>query len=1045
MKAASSEFDLLARKRGSRRAFSTVAAAALFAACSMGQSDGSTTPSRVDGTTPASGSVVLERTVPPLARPELDVGRLDRARVLHNMSLVFALTPAQKADRDALLAELQRPGSPSYHHWLTPQDYAARFGADAATLERAKGWLAGQGFAVHASSPLGTRVTFSGTVAQVEAAFHTELHQYDVAGERHYAMARPPTIPAELGDRVLTVTNTHDFFPRRSRPQIHQVDPQATCPAGDAYCSGNGIAPPDWATIYDVEPLYNPGIAGTKITGSGVTIAVVGITDISQADLTAFRTRYGLAANPIVKKLVPNTGAAQAANGAGIEAVLDTEWSGGIAPNATIDYVYTGANDLNVDDAVFYAIEQNFGAVLSESWGGCEQGSAPADADVLETYGAAAALEGISYLASSGDDGAASCQGRGGLYVNLPASLPEVTAVGGTGFSIAGGGLTFTGGTVTAVGTEAVWNEGNNAYLNNIAAGGGGISAVYGRPLYQSSVTTCTPVGSLPTTVNPANQRMLPDVSFTAAGGTSQYGIFIECTLVGSDCTNTGANPVVISIGGTSASAPSFAGVVALAVQATGGRLGNLNPLLYATSASVPAAFHDITAGNNEVVCRTGDPGCPGSKLYGFQAGAGYDCATGLGSVDATNLITAWSTLTPTSTTVGASPTATSEGGSVTLTATVNVNGSNPNVLGGAVTFVFRSHLSNGVIDESWPLGQVAITGGTTTSGTATLTTAIPPGMVQPGQSVDVYALYGGDAHHLPSDSAAQTITFSAVGLCVSPPTTSVAAGATVNYTALGGTAPVRWYLDWDSTCSASFTGCSSINVTTGVFKAGTGAAGYAIVVAVDANGAETFSEVTVAGGGTGAVPWSANGPSNYSGIVVSATPVTTCPAGDNCGTIPDGCGGTVTCGGACTGTNTCGGGGTPNVCGCTALSTCPAGDNCGTLPDGCGGTVSCGGPCTGSDTCGGGGTANVCGCTALTTCPAGDNCGTVPNGCGGTVSCGACSGTDTCGGGGTANVCGCTPVTTCPAGDNCGTRPNGCGGTVSCGGPCSGSNTCGG
>ena len=1043
MKGVHAERRAQARKRrGLGGSFLAVFGLALVAACSTGGGDGSPAPGSAPAPAAPSAYVTLERAAHPLARPEFDLGRLDGAKVLHNMSLVFELTPAQKADRDALLAEIQRPGSPSYHRWLTPQDYAARFGADADTIAQATAWLAAQGFTVHERSPIGARATFTGTVAQVEAAFQTEMHAYDVRGERHFAMARPPSVPAEFADRVLDITNTHDFYPHHSKPAIRVVTPDATCPGGDPYCSGNGIAPPDWAFIYDVGPLYNPGINSTKITGAGVTIMVVGITDVAQKDLTAFRTRYGLAANNIVKTVVPNTGAAQGDNGAGAEAVLDTEWAGGIAPGATINYVYTGANDANVDDATFYAIEQNFGGVLSESWGGCEEGAAPADGDVYEVYGAAASLEGISYLAASGDDGAADCQGKGGLWVNMPASLPHVTGVGGTGFAMPAG-LTFTGGNVSGVGTEATWNEANNAYMGGVGASGGGISAVYSRPLYQSKINTCMPVGTLPTMVNPASQRQVPDVSFTAAGGTSQYGIFIECTFdaFAGDCTNTGANPTILEIGGTSASTPSFAGVVALANQATGGRLGNINPLLYATNLSVPAAFHDVTTGNNEVVCRTGDTGCPGNnKTYGYTAGPGYDCATGLGSVDATKLVSTWATLTPTTTAIGAAPTATTEGGSVTLTATVDVDGTNAQALGGDVTFVFRSYITTGVLDLSWSMGDVAITNGTTTSGTATLTTTIPPGMVQPNQAVDVFAMYGGDANHLPSYSAAQHITFSSpVTLCISPPTDSVAKGATINYTAAGGVAPVRWYLDWDSTCSATTgTGCSTIDVTKGTFVAGSGAAGYVIVVAVDADGAETFSEVTV-GGGSGTVPWSAAGPSNYAGILVSKTALKACPAGNNCGTVPDGCGGIVTCPGTCTAPQTCGGGGTPNVCGspCMPKTTCPAGDNCGTVSDGCSGTITCG-TCTAPQTCGGGGTPNVCGCTPLKACPAGDNCGTVSDGCGGTLTCGTCTAPQTC----TANVCGCMPLTACPAGDNCGTVSDGCGGTLNCG-TCTAPQTC--
>jgi MYXO-CTERM domain-containing protein len=984
----------------------------------------------------SGGFTRIARSEHPLARADLELGPLDPEKRIDNLSLVFKLSPGQVADREALLDALITPGSPHYHKWLTPEDYAARFGAKTTDIARATAWLSSQGLDVHTTvSRLGARVMFSGTVSKLESAFRAQMNRYLVRGETHFAMTPAPAIPDDLSDIVLAVHNTHDFYPRPSKPRF-KVIPDAVCPSG-GLCSGNGIAPPDWATIYDVNSLYTTGIAGTKITGAGVTIAIVGITEISQTDLTAFRTRYGLASNPITMTLVPGTGAAQADNGAGIEAVLDTEWSGAIAPSATINYVYTGANDGNVDDATHYAIEQNFGAVLSESWGGCEQGFTLSDADVLQVYGSAASLLGTTYVASSGDDGAAACQGTGGLYVNMPAAYPGVTAVGGTGFAIPGG-LTFDGsGNVTGSGTEAVWNEFHDAYTSSgVAAGGGGISSVFTRPTYQATVPTCTSVGNLPTGVTPGSMREVPDVALTAASGSSQYAYFIECTMdtFDQDCTASGSSPVVIAIGGTSASAPSFAGVMALANQATGGRLGNVNPLLYLLDTSVPAAFRDVTTGDNEVTCKGSDPGCPAGKLYGYAAATGYDCASGLGSIDATNLVTAWATLTPTTTSLSPSATTTSEGASVTLTATVDVVGTNPNVLGGTVTFTFQSYLANGDTDLSWTLGSAPIAGGTTTSGTAAISVPIPPGLVKPGESVDLVAMYGGDDSHLASVSAKTPIAFSPIAtLCVDPATPTVKAGGTIAYTAGGGVPPVLWYIDYDSTCAANGTKCSTLNETTGAFVGGTGAAGWVIVQALDADGAEVFSEVTV-GSPSGTAPWAGT-----SGFLTNSccTPITSCPAGDNCGTISDGCTGTVSCGPACALPQTCGGGGKANQCGCTPLTTCPAGD-CGSLSDGCGGTLLCSTTCTSPQTCGGGGTPNQCGCTPATTCPAGDNCGTVPDGCGGSVSCGTCTAPQTC----TGNVCSCTPKTTCPVGDNCGTVPDGCGGTVSCG-TCTAPQTC--
>ncbi len=965
---------------------------------------------------PPSGSgatsfTVLTRDAHPFARADLDVGRLDPARHLGHLSIVFKPSGAQISDRDALAEALLDPGSPSYHHWLTPETYAARFGAKTDDVARTAAWLTSQGLVVSGTpSRLGARVTFSGTVAAIEAAFRTEMHVYRVGGETHYAMARPPSVPSDLADVILAIHNTHDFYARPAKPTIKLL-PSAVCPpGGDCTAGADGIAPPDWATIYDVNSLYSPGLSGTLITGSGVTIAVVGVTEISQTDLTAFRTRYGLATNPITMTLVPDTGAAQPDNGAGLEGVLDTEWSGAIAPSASINYVYTGANDGNVDDAAYYAIEQNYGGVLTESYAQCEGGFTPGDADVLGIYGSAANLLGITYLAASGDAGAAACVesfGVAGLYVNMPAAFPGVTAVGGTGFAIPGG-LTFNAlGNATGYGTESVWNEFNNPHgPNGIYAGGGGISSVFARPSYQSSVSTCTILGSLPTTVTPSSMRQVPDVALNAAAGASQYGYFIECTLdgMGQDCTDTGSDPIVIEIGGTSASTPSFAGVIALANQATGGRLGNINPLLYTLSSSVPTAFHDVTTGNNEIVCKSGtDPGCPAGDLYGYAATTGYDCASGLGSIDATNLVTAWATMAPTATTISPSTSSTSEGTSVTLAATIDVTTSNPNVLGGTVTFTFQSYLANGSPDLSWTLGTGTVTG-TTTSGTGSLSTIIPPGLVKPGQAVDVVAQYGGDANHLASSSTKSTITFSpASTFCVTPSTDSVKGGASLSFAASGGVSPVTWHVRSDSTCTDTYwlfyplpasDGCSALNESTGAFTAGKGAAGYVLVQAIDADGAEAFAEITV-GSPSAAAPWAGD-----AGIIpgTCCTPVTTCPGGDDCGTISDGCGGYLSCGPACAAPLSCGGGGTPNVCGCTTLTSCPGGDNCGTISNGCGGYLSCGAGCTAPQTCAGGGTPNVCGCTPLAACPGGDVCGTVPDGCGGVVTCApGCSGTETC------------------------------------------------
>jgi subtilase family serine protease len=351
---------------------------------------------------PGDGSLRLVRGAHPFARPEFDIGPLDPERRLTNLAVVFRLSPQQKIDRDALLVAQLDPASPSYHKWLTPDEYAARFGAKAADIARTRAWLAQQGLDVRSTSPLGARVNFAGRVADIQTAFRTEMHAYKVGNEVHYAMVTAPAIPPDLADIVLALHDTHDFYARPAQAWTTTV-PDAVCPQGDPYCRASGVrgllenpvglAPRDWATIYDVIPLYAMGVGGSPLDGSGAAIAIVGRSQISMNDVSAFRSTYGLPAPNLREWLVPDTGvAAQGSTGSAMEAILDTEWSGGIAPGATIDYVFTGADDSNVTDAAFYAIEQNLAPILSESFGRCELDQTPSDADTLGVYGSAANL-----------------------------------------------------------------------------------------------------------------------------------------------------------------------------------------------------------------------------------------------------------------------------------------------------------------------------------------------------------------------------------------------------------------------------------------------------------------------------------------------------------------------------------------------------------------------------------------------------------------------------------------------------------------------------
>ena len=425
-------------------------------------------------------------------------------------------------------------------------------------------------------------------------------------------------------------------------------------------------------------------------------------------------------------------------------------------------------------------------------------------------------------------------------------------------------------------GPEQVWNESNDPYsAYGLGVGGGGISLLFPRPGYQASVPACNPVGTLPVPVTQP-MRQVPDVSLSAASATPGY--YIECTLAQnqfgfSDCSSTGGAPMGFPVGGTSAASPTFAAVVAILNEALGERLGNINPVLYQLESNAPGSFHDITSGNNEIVCGPGasdagdppdgtawdDAGCGPGGLYGYAAGPGYDCASGIGSIDAYNFVSAWLGAVPTDVVLVPSPTTTSEGDMVTLTATVSVVGTNANAVGGNVTFAFQSYDDSCGDDLSWELGSANIASGTTTGGTATLQAVIPPGLVIPGrQAVDLVALYGGDANHLPSRSARVRMPFDPVTFAISPATLSTQPNGSSTFSTTGGvTPPVRWFISTDTTAGFSMTTgftSSSIDESSGAFTAG-GNPGYVVIQALDKYGAESVARITV-GSPTTSAPW---------------------------------------------------------------------------------------------------------------------------------------------------------------------------------------------
>ena len=603
-----------------------------------------------------------ERTVVsgahPMARSEFDRGPTAGSMKIERAAIVFKLSPAQQSALDKLLAEQQDPKTPNYHRWLTPEQYAERFGMSEEDLAKVSAWLKSQGLTVDGYSRARTELFFSGAAAQVARAFQTEFRNYQADDEIRFANARRISVPAALSGVVLGFRGFDSFRPR---PRARAVKPNFT-----SHVTGTHfLAPGDFATIYNIPSGFD---------GTGQTIAVAGQTDINFSDIDAFRSAAGLPARTAsnVQKILIPSGGSGFKDADEVEADLDLEWSNGVAKNATILYVYAGANSTtkNVFDALQFAIDQNVAPVVSTSYGNCEA-NLKGFVQTLQQVAQQANSQGQTITAASGDAGAADCESATaksathGLAVDSPASLPEVTGIGGSEFTgDAAGTVTGTapntdvtatkfwagtGGAADSISSalsyipEMAWND--TAAGGGLSATGGGASMVFSKPSWQTSAGV------------PADgSRDVPDVSLSASPNHDPYLICSQSFFAGktpavTSCSSgfRASDGNLAAVGGTSVGAPAFAGIVAILNQAKGSAgLGNINPTLYSLAASAPNSFHDITTGDNKVACTSLSTNCPaGTTSIGFSAGTGYDLVTGLGSVDGGALIGSFQAFTP--------------------------------------------------------------------------------------------------------------------------------------------------------------------------------------------------------------------------------------------------------------------------------------------------------------------------------------------------------------------------------------------------------------
>ena len=815
------------------------AASALFAQGPTRAIDAIAPTAQVDRVAPRANFTPLtqlSRQLPDwvAGRPQDSSHAVDISTPLR-VTFVLRRDPAAQAAFEQLLADQQNRNSPLFRQWLSPQQIGHLFGPTQNDLTSLTAWLTSQGLKIESISPSGVLVSVSGSAAVLGNALHTSFGMFDpnpntLAAPRLSAVSEP-SIPSALAPLVRSI---HGLTQVPVYPAIHsravqrtgavpsptgssEAQPLLTLSTGDHF-----LTPGDFAVIYDINSVYTAGNTGAKIGSKAQHVAVIGESEVTNTDITLFESATGLpSATPTV--VIP-TGALNpgvTGNAYQDEATLDVDRVYATAPGAIVDLVV--AKDSTTEDGIFLAAQYNVNTlldpVMSLSFGNCEINSGVGGVDFVDAFASAGAAEGITTLVSSGDSGAAGCDisfskapATQVAGINFICSSTYVTCVGGTEFNDTASPLTYwsksnSSTLVSALSyiPEGAWNEPSTTTTANgvttttyaPAASGGGVSLYIAKPSWQKGVGV------------PADGfRDTPDVSFTSA---SHDGYFACLAYAGGTCPNSFED-----FSGTSAAAPGMAGVVALVNTALGTAVGNINPQLYALAASTPAVFHDATIATSGVtgctaatpsICNNSTPGPTTltGGLAGFDLTTGFDLATGLGSIDVGQLVTAISssaTLTSTNLALTAAANPINAGASDTFTATITATSGETADPTGTVQFSV-----NGIASGA-PVSVVAQSGdATATSASISFPTA---------GTFSITAAYTGDTVY-----ASSSTTISLVVNAVATGSFTVTA-APVSITTTGGAIPAATTLIEVASVD-SFSG--TVALSCGITYTGTGTA----------------------------------------------------------------------------------------------------------------------------------------------------------------------------------------------------------------------------
>lgn len=718
---------------------------------------------------PLPGSKPPQSPSDPPSNFDLSAAPAD-ARLERILLLLSPSAPQQKALLAELAAQLN-PASPEYHQWLTPSAFAEAYSNSPEDVDAVTAWLTSQGFQV---APLPTSrawIEFSGTVAQVEQAFHTEVASIATPSGTRFALSETISIPAAF---VPVVEGLVSLDGALSVPAVTQPQPLRISAADLAAQTSLGhsaaLTPQLAAQLLHFDTLHASGT-----NGAGETIAIAARSSVSRSDIAAFRAAFGLPASSL--RILPagsDPGLNPALNQDQAAATLAVSWAGAAAPEAQITLApaaTTGATD-GLDLSLAAIVDQTVAHTVAIGYSTCEAALSPAHQAFYAALYQQAAAEGISVITASGDSGPSACHIAGsttpvtsGYSVNALASTPWNTAVGVAAFGVSG----------PANGTSALfaWSPASSlaSSQNPAYAGGGGASTLYSAPAWQP-----IPANSQQG-MSGIHNRLVPDLALpTAIDAATNPGLaFCLSELTPSATSSDGCT--LVRAGGSSAAAALFAGIAAL-VEQKNGQQGNLAPHFYPLSLQT-GVFTDVAQGNAQLPCQPSSPGCEPAGQIGFAAAAGYDLTTGLGVVNAHSMVTGWDASNVTGTalanvtnTTGPSQTI-NPSGSIVLSANV-VSGDGGTAPTGTVTF-FDNSTSQNVAVVALDIGS-----GETSTAQVTVTGVLAQGGHQ------IIADYSGDTVYAPAQSGPVVVEVqpSSTTTSVVPSTSTPAGGSTFTVSA---------------------------------------------------------------------------------------------------------------------------------------------------------------------------------------------------------------------------------------------------------------------